>query len=273
MASKSLQAYLQTDMIKNRFIDVLGEKSAPAFMAALQGIYNSNPKLQECDALSTLGAAGMIATLKLSITPAMGQAYIVPFKGKATFQVGVRGLVQLAHRTGRYTNLHAGKVYEGEIRRFNPVTGEPETGERTSDKVVGYIAYMRLVNGFEKTVYMTNAEIEAHALKYSQSYAYDKNYGKKSSPWSTNFDAMASKTVLKKLLNAWGVLSTDMATALQADQGVVSKDKITYVDNGGDSQNREEIFVGELDTETTEMTFDAETGEVINVGGTSNAQN
>ena len=182
-------------------------------------------------------------------------------------------MVQLAHRTGRYTALHAGKVYEGEIRRFNPVTGEPILGEKISDEVVGYVAYMRLVNGFEKTVYMTKDEIEEHAEKYSQGYRADKNKGWKSSPWSTNFDAMASKTVLKKLLNAWGILSADMAQALQADQGVVDKHTITYVDNGNNVQNRDEIFIPEEPEPSIEVEpqFDAETGEIITIGGLSNA--
>ncbi|MBR3747134.1 MAG: recombinase RecT [Selenomonadaceae bacterium] len=271
-----LPALLKSDKIKTRFNEVLGKNSA-AFMSALLTVYNGNRQLQECDGLSILGAAGLAATLNLSITPSLGQAYIVPFKGKnnvyqATFQIGVRGLVQLAHRTGKYAALHAGKVCDGEIAGFNPVTGEPEIGEKLSDEVVGYVAYMRLVNGFEKTVYMTEAEIEAHALKYSQSYGYDKRFGKKSSPWSTNFDAMASKTVLKRLLNAWGILSADMAEALQADQSVVDKQTVTYVDNGGNTQARGEIFVSEIDEPEPDLTVDAETGEVISVGGMSNAQ-
>lgn len=267
--ANQLPAMLQSEKIKKRFKEVKG-KSAAAFMSALLAVWNGNDKLQECDERSIFGAAGLAATLNLSITPSLGQAYIVPFKGRATFQIGVRGLVQLAHRTKQYAALHAGKVYEGEISGFNPVTGEPIIGERISDKVVGYVAYMRLVNGFEKTLYMTADEIEAHAVKYSQSYAYDKRSGKKSSPWSTNFDAMASKTVLKKLLNAWGILSAEMAEAIQSDQAVVDKNTITYVDNGDNVQNRNEIFA-ELDEPEPQMTFDADTGEVITVGGMSNA--
>lgn len=252
-----LPALLNSDVIKDRFNAVLGKKSA-AFMSALLSIYNSNTQLQICEPRSILGAAGLAATLDLSITPSLGQAYIVPFKGKATFQVGVRGLVQLAHRTGRYTALHAGRVCEGEFKGFNPLTGEPERGEKISDTVVGYVAYMRLVNGFEKYLYMTLGEIEAHAEKYSQSYAYDKRAGKKLSPWSTNFDAMASKTVLKKLLNAWGVLSTEMAEAIQGDQSVADKNTFTYIDNGGNVQDRTALYV-----EEDGLVVDAETGEVV----------
>lgn len=266
MANQSLSTYVHQPFIEERFIEVLGEKKAKTFISALINICNGSKQLQECDPRSITAAAGLAAITDLSISPTLGQAYIVPFKGKATFQIGTKGLIQLAHRTGRYVALHAGKVYEGEITGINPVTGEPIIGEKLSDEVVGYVAFMRLTNGFEKTVYMTKAEIEEHALKYSQSYAYDKRSGKKSSPWSTNFDAMASKTVLKKLLNNYGILSTEMAEVIQADQAVVDRQTVTYVDNGNNVQNREEIFVPTDD----ELTFDAETGEVIS-GGVSNA--
>lgn len=268
MATQSLSTYVQSAPVAKRFVDVLGEKEAKRFCSALISIYNGSAQLQECDPRSITAAAGLAAVTGLSISPSLGQAYIVPYKRKAQFMVGWKGLVQLAHRTGKYTALNAGKVCEGEITGINPVTGEAILGEKTSDEVVGYVAYMRLVNGFEKTLYMTKAEIEEHALKYSQSYAYDKRSGKKSSPWSTNFDAMASKTVLKRLLNNYGILSTEMAEVIQADQGVVDKNTITYVDNSGDTVSRADIFVS--DDDESELTFDAETGEVIS-GGLSNA--
>ena len=256
--ANNLPALLNTDTIKNRFNEILG-KNAAGFMSALLNIYNNNNQLQQCDSRSILGAAGLAATTDLSITPSLGQAYIVPYKGKAQFQIGWRGLVQLAHRTGQYAALHAGKVYEGQITGFNPKTGEPELGEKISDKVIGYVAYMRLVNGFEKTLYMSVEELEQHALKYSMSYGYDKKNNRKSSPWTTNFDAMASKTVLKRLLNAWGVLSTEMAEVIQGDQSVVDKNTFTYVDNGGNTQSRDAIYL----PEEQPISYDTETGEVI----------
>lgn len=256
----TLKGWLDSPTIQNRFTEVLGKKAKP-FMSALLNIYNGNEQLQRCDPKSIIGAAGLAATTDLSLTPSLGQAYIVPFKGKATFQIGARGLVQLAHRTGKYAALHAGAVREGEIARFNPLTGDPERGEKISDNVVGYIAYMRLVNGFEKYLYMSVEELEQHALKYSMSYGYDKKNNRKSSPWTTNFDAMASKTVLKRLLNAWGVLSTEMAEVIQGDQSVVDKNTFTYVDNGGNVQNRDAIYLPEEQT----VPFDAETGEVVEV--------
>lgn len=270
MATQSLSTYVNSPVIMNRFIELLGEKKAKAFVSAIITVCNGNEQLKECDPRTITGAAGLAATTGLSISPSLGQAYIVAYNKKAQFQVGWKGLVQLAHRTGKYTALHAGKVCEGEITGINPVTGEAILGEKISDKVVGYVAYMRLNNGFEKTLYMTKDELEAHALKYSKSYAYDKRSGKKSSPWSTNFDAMASKTVLKRLLNNYGILSTEMAEVIQADQAVVGKDSFTYVDNGGDVAERNGLVI---DTPAVvepdpEITFDVETGEVV-AGGMS----
>lgn len=256
------KTYLDAPAIKSRFNEVLGEKKAAAFISALLNIYNGNEQLQQCDPRSIVGAAGLAATVDLSLTPSLGQAYVVAYKSKgvyrAQFQIGFRGLVQLAHRTGKYTALHAGKVYEGELKGFDPFTGEPERGERTGDNVIGYVAYMRLANGFEKWLYMTTAEIEAHAEKYSQSYRTDKNKGWQSSPWTTNFDAMAQKTVLKRLLNAWGVLSVEMAQVIQGDQSVVDRNTFTYVDNKGDVQQRNDLYLPE-----ESIPFDAETGEIL----------
>ena len=270
MANQSLTAYVNSPNIMNRFIELLGEKKAKAFTSALISVCNGNDQLKECDSRTIVGAAGLAAMTNLSISPSLGQAYIVAYNKKAQFQVGWKGLVQLAHRTKQYAALHAGKVCEGEIERINPVTGEAILGEKISDKVVGYVAYMRLVNGFEKTLYMTKDEIEAHALKYSKSYTYDKRSGKKSSPWSTNFDAMASKTVLKRLLNNYGILSTEMVEVMQADQAVVDKDNFTYVDNGGDVAERNTVVMDtpEIEEAQPELVFDVETGEVI-AGGMS----
>lgn len=257
----NLPAMLNSEVIKNRFNEVLGKK-APQFISALLSVYNGNDQLQQCDPRSILGAAGLAATVDLSLTPSLGQAYIVPYKSKgvyrAQFQIGFRGLIQLAHRTGKYVALHAGKVCDGELKGFDPLTGTPIQGERQSDNVIGYIAYMKLDNGFEKWLYMTTAEIEAHAEKYSQSYRTDKSKGWSSSPWTTNFDAMAEKTVLKKLLNAWGVLSVEMAQVIQGDQSVVDKNTFEYVDNKGDVQQRTDIYLPE-----ESIPYDAETGEIL----------
>ena len=146
-------------------------------------------------------------------------------------------------RSGLYATLHSGAVYEGQIKEIDFITGEIIRGEKLSEKIVGYVAYMELLNGFRKSLYMTVEEIQAHAQKYSQSYAYDLKSGKKSSVWSTNFDAMAKKTVLKRLLSGFGIMSidqkgADLATALQADQAVVTEVGLRYVDNEPDGEEK-----------------------------------
>ena len=234
-SNPTLKQLLNSASIKRRFEELL-DKSAPSFISSILTIVNSNEKLQKCDPKSILAAAGIAAALKLPINPSLGFAHIVPYKGQAQFQMGWRGYVQLAMRSGLYRTLNSGAVREGQITDIDFVTGEIIRGEKISDTIVGYVAYMELVNGFRKSLYMSVEELQAHAEKYSQSYAYDIRSGRKSSVWSTNFDAMAKKTVLKKLLSNFGIISIDqqsaaLATALQADQAVVTEDGFRYVDN------------------------------------------
>ena len=231
----TLQQRLNSETVRRRFEELL-DKSAPSFISSILSIFNSNKKLQECSSGSIVAAAGIAAALKLPINPSLGFAFLVPYKGHATFQLGAKGYVQLAMRSGQYRTLNSGPVREGQIAEIDFVTGEIVRGEKISDEIVGYVAYMELLNGFKKAMYMTVDELREHAEKYSQSYAYDLRYGKKSSVWSTNFDVMAKKTVLKRLLNNFGIISIDpqgldMATALQADQAVITKDGLRYPDN------------------------------------------
>lgn len=231
----TLQQLLDRESIKRRF-DKLLDKSAAAFISSIISICNSSKKLQECSPYSVVSAAGIAAALKLPINPSLGFAYIVPYNGQAQFQMGYRGFIQLAMRSGQYRTLNAGAVCEGQIKEIDFLTGEIVKGEKISDEVVGYVAYMELLNGFSKALYMTIAQLEAHAEKFSQSYAYDLKTGRKSSVWSTNFSAMARKTVLKRLLSQYGVMSIDrqgieLATALQADQSIITEDGFRYVDN------------------------------------------
>ena len=222
----TLQSMVTSAGIRERFNDVLGKK-APAFISSLISVANNSDMLAKADPTTVITAGIMAATLDLPINQNLGFAYIVPFyNGKkriteAQFQMGYKGYVQLAMRTGQYKTINASEIYEGEIKSRNRLTGEFELGERTSDKVVGYIAYFRLVNGFEKYLYMTKEEVEAHAKKYSQTYK--KGFGF----WITDFDSMAIKTVLKRLLSKYGILSVEMhnmATALSND-GAVIRDK------------------------------------------------
>lgn len=241
--------YLANIKMKARFEEILGKKAA-GFMSSIINVSNL-PGLRDVQPQSIIASALVAATLDLPIDPNLGFAYLVPyntkdgteFVKKAQFQMGYRGFVQLAMRTGQYKTINATEVYEGDIKHINRLTGEIEFNEDNTkrEKIVGYIAYFRLINGFEKSLYMATEEMEKHAKKYSQTYKSNKDYIVKSSKWTTDFDPMATKTVLKLLLNKYGILSIEMQTALTVDQGVVSNEvadgaeinseNITYADN------------------------------------------
>ncbi len=239
---KKLARWINSDQVKQRFNDVLKEQ-ANGFISSVIALCNEIPALLEiADPTTIIAAALQAATLKLPINKNLGFAYIVPYKAKngvsaAQFQMGWRGYVQLAERTGQYRTIHAGVVYEGQVKDIDFITGQIIRGEKISDNVIGYVAYIEMVNGFSKTLYMTKDEMTAHAKKYSQSYSYDLSKGYRNSPWSTNFDAMANKTVLKLLIGKYGIMSVDMESAnisqaLAADGASIdSNGNYDYIDN------------------------------------------
>lgn len=234
---KKMARWLNADNVKRKFTDVLNDR-ADGFISSLLALCNETPALLEiADPTTIITAALQAATLKLPINKNLGFAYIVPYKGQAQFQLGWKGYVQLAERTGQYDTIHAGVVYEGQIKDIDFITGKIIRGEKKSNKVIGYVAYIEMKNGFNKTLYMTREEMEAHATKYSQSYAYDKSKGYKSSTWSTLFDEMAKKTVLKLLIGKYGIMSIDiegsnLASAIAADGAAIGKNgELDYIDN------------------------------------------
>lgn len=235
--SQSLIQALKSPAVYDRLKSLLGNPVfADRMRANLITLVSGNSYLQKCAPASILSAVGQAAAMNLSISPTLGQAYIVPYKDgfnyKAQFQIGTKGLIQLAMRSGQYKTINVDAVYEGEIKSRDRATGEISWQDRTSNEVVGYFAIFELTNGFRKTFYMSVEELKAHAEKYSQSYRYDIKNGKKTSPWTTNFAAMAEKTVLKLLISKFGIISIELENAIQADQAVISKDNdYRYIDN------------------------------------------
>lgn len=275
----TLPRYLESKPVIQKFTEVLG-KNTQAFLASLLTIYNEDEKLRKCDPVSILAAAKQAAILQLPIVKQFGYAYVIPYydarnkKYVATFQMGYKGFLQLAMRTGVFRNINADAIYDGQIKNYNYITGEFDLTDRTSDSIIGYFAYMELINGFRKTLFMTKADVEDHARNYSQSYAYDLKNGTKSSIWSKNFDSMAKKTVLKKLLNTYAPTSielqnNELATAIRADQAVISKDTYSYIDNSGDTVDRTDNTLAQnvnsdtVDVEDNEI-YD-ETGEILTI--------
>ncbi len=256
---------LAQDNVKQRFHEVLGKK-APQFMASIVNLLNSNSSLKQCDANSIMAAAFVAATFDLPIDANLGFSALVPYERSsrnadgqlckiklAQFQMMYKGFIQLAIRTGEYEKMNCSEVYADELISYNPITGECEFVEdftlckqRTNgdyDKIIGYYAWFRLRSGFTKELYMSKDDIDNHARRYSSSYRYDVNSGKQSSRWSTDFDVMAKKTVIKLLLSKWGILSVEMQKAIQDDQKTFDDRGIeSYEDNQADVDSEPDPF-------------------------------
>jgi recombination protein RecT len=226
-----LSDLIKTEGIKKRFEEVLKDQ-APIYLSNVLSICNNNKTLAACDPMSVLGAALIAASLHLSLNPSLGHAYIVPYKGLATFQLGYLGYVQLFLRSGQAALINAVAVKEGQLKSSNSFTGEYEFQEqKTSDKTVGFLSFFRLRNGFSKQFFMTVEEMEAHAKRYSQSYGYDLRENKKSSKWSTDFEPMALKTVTKLNLKKHAPLSVEIQKAIEYDEAIDVEGEIKYPDS------------------------------------------
>lgn len=222
----TIAQYVKTDAVSKRLNDLLG-KRAPQFITSLVSAANNDKNLAACEPQSVVTAALTAASLDLPVNSNLGFAYLIPYRnGKdgttsCQFQMGYKGFIQLAQRSGFYKTINASEVREGEIVKQDRLSGEIEFAwidddtEREKKKIIGYVAYFRLLNGFEKTFYWTKEKCEAHAKKYSKNYA---KYG--SGLWKDAFDDMAKKTVLKLLISKFGPLNTQLQKALDEDQTV-----------------------------------------------------
>ena len=248
--NQGLSAYLTSDAVRKRINDVVGGKDGQRFISSIVSAVNANESLKKCTPQSIFSAALLGESLKLSPSPQLGQYYLVPFNSKegkiAQFQLGYKGYIQLAIRSGQYKKLNVLAIKEGELVCFNPLTEEIEVNliedeeVREETKTTGYYAMFEYTNGFRKAIYWSRSKMEAHAKKYSKSYC------KSSSVWQTNFDAMAYKTMLRQLISKWGIMSIDMVSALDADMAVINEDGTkNYVDNASytyTESNKEDVI-------------------------------
>ncbi|MDN6626248.1 MAG: recombinase RecT [Pisciglobus halotolerans] len=241
----TLKGLMNTDMMKQKFDDVLKDK-APGFTTSLLNLVSNDKNLTKCEPMSVATSAMVAATLDLPIDKNLGYAWIIPYGNKATFQLGYKGYIQLAQRSGQYTSLNVIEVYEGELISWNRLTEEFDFDPdgRTSNEVIGYVGYFKLSNGFEKTVYWTKQEIEAHKRRFSKS----------GNIWKSDYDAMAKKTVLRNMLSKWGILSIEMQNAVTKDGNVQEIDEET-----NELKNADII---PDDSEPNGATFVDENGEV-----------
>lgn len=207
-----MRSILDSASTKKLLQDSLKE-NAGAFSASIIDLYNSDKYLQTCDPKQVFAECLKAVSLKLPISKQLGFAYVVPYKNVPQFQIGYKGMIQLCMRTGSYKYINADVVYEGEFVGADKLTGAVDlTGEKISDNIVGYFAYIETVNGFKKALYWDKEKVITHARKFS------KSYNSTNSVWKTNFDAMAIKTVLRNLLSKYGVMSVEMVNALQAEE-------------------------------------------------------
>lgn len=269
----TIGSYLTGDAVKQRINQVIGGKDGQRFISAVISAVQTNPTLQECTNQSILSAALLGESLKLSPSPQLGQYYMVPYNDKergnvAQFQLGYKGYIQLAIRSGQYKKLNVLAIKKGELVRFDPLNEEIEVKliddeeQRETAETIGYYAMFEYVNGFRKAIYWSKNKMLAHADKYSPAFSKDgktvkTRYGEKkkvsyadfvagnydpkdawmySSFWYRDFDGMAYKTMLRQLISKWGIMSIEMASAIDADMAVINEDGTKdYVENDPDT--------------------------------------
>lgn len=248
--SGGIMAYVGRDDVKQNITNVIGRENWVEYIAPLMACVNANPQLAECTPASIITGGLELYTNGLSCSPQLGEAYLVPYNTKkkignqyvsvkeATVQIGWKGYYKMAVRSGQYKKILVSEVKEGELKRYNPITEEIEFSPvedpavRESLPVIGYYAMFRLMNGYEKVLYMTKESMLAYAKRYSSSYRYDLENKKRSCLWTTNFDEMAKKTMIRRLIGKWGIMSSNMQKAYSIDMAVVDEDGTArYVDN------------------------------------------
>lgn len=288
-----LTAYLTQDAVKKQINSVVGGKNGTRFISSIVSAVQTTPALQECTNPSILSAALLGEALNLSPSPQLGQFYMVPFDNKkkgvkeAQFQLGYKGYIQLAVRSGYYKRLNVMAIKEGELVRYDPLNEEIEVNLIEDDIVreetptTGYFAMFEYENGFRKTMYWSKQKMLSHADKYSQAFhmnavesdnprrqrvSYDdylkgkypkSDEWKYSSFWYKDFDGMAMKTMLRQLISKWGIMSIDLQTAVDKDMAVIHEDgSAEYVEN---EQEEENVVADQELSEVTEEPQKAET--------------
>ena len=256
-----LKSALNAPSVRQKFEEMLGKRSSQ-FMTSITSVVSNNALLQKADVNSIIMGSAFAASMDLPLNANLGYAALVPFNSKdgcfAQLQVMVKGWTELFLRSGQCQSIICETVYEGQLVKKNKFTGEYVFDEdaKTSDKIIGFMAYFRLTNGFEKYEYMTIEEIKAHAQKFSQTFR------RGSGIWKDHFEEMAKKTVLKRLITKWAPKSIEMQRMAMFDQSVVNGD-INDIDNAqavyADNQKDEHRERGEV-TEFEEV--DTETGEI-----------
>lgn len=249
--------FMTSDAVKNKINQMIAGKDGGKFITSLISLVANNPALAECDHATILSSALLGESLKLSPSPQLGQFFLVPFKDNnrnrtvAQFQLGYKGYIQLAIRSGYYKKLNVLAIKEGELKYYDPLNETidvkliEDEEKREQANTIGYFAMFEYQNGFTKTLYWSKEKMQAHAKKYSQAYRRDLSKGSNYSFWSKDFDSMGFKTMLRQLISKWGIMSVDFQTALINDMAVIrDNEQPEYVDN----VENEELIEAEITT-------------------------
>ncbi len=271
---KTFSTYLMGDAVKRKINETVGGENGQRFITSILSAVSTNPTLQECENSSIISAAFLGEALKLSPSPQLGQYYMVPFNDNkrnckvAQFQLGYKGYIQLAIRSGYYKKINVLALKEGELIKYDPLTEELEVNLIEDDELreetptIGYYAMFEYMNGFRKTLYWSKKKMLAHADKYSQAFSLKATGGKYpkvayadfedgkvpenemwkySSFWYKDFDGMAYKTMLRQLISKWGIMSIDMQEAYTKDMATINENgDYEYVDNIENSSEEQE---------------------------------
>lgn len=279
---KTFSDFIMQDAIKRKINETVGGANGQRFITSIMSAVSTNPSLQECDNSSIISAAFLGEALKLSPSPQLGQYYMVPFNDKkrnckvAQFQLGYKGYIQLAIRSGQYKAINVLAIKEGELVKYDPLTEELKVNLIEDDEIreqtetVGYYAMFEYMNGFRKTMYWSKKKMLAHANKYSQAFNSDSykklqegkipqgDLWKYSSFWYKDFDGMAYKTMLRQLISKWGIMSIEMQEAYAKDMAVIKENgDYEYIDSVENNIESEQV---QEDTEQiSETTMSADT--------------
>lgn len=296
---QTFSSYLTGDLVRKKINEMVGGRDGQRFITSIISAVSVNPALSECEYGTILSAAMLGESLKLSPSPQLGQYYMVPFNDKkrnckvAQFQLGYKGYIQLAIRSGYYKKINVISIKEGELIRFDPLEEEIEVNliedemEREAAPTIGYYAMFEYHNGFKKAMYWSRAKMIAHADKFSQAFSKDavkardprfnkvsfadyeagkvaeKDMWLYSSFWYKDFDGMAYKTMLRQLISKWGIMSIELQTAIDKDMAAIHEDgTVDYVDNMSfAAQEPEEPQAEPIQGDVIQV--DPSTGEVI----------
>lgn len=275
VTKQGINTYLQSEAVKNNIVSVIGKDESQRFISSVVSAVQTNPQLSECTNSSILSAALIGHSLKLPQSPQLQMFYLVPFNNtkkvkdengrekevkvkEAVFQLSYRGYLQLAMRSGQYRRINACEIKQGELKSYNPITEEyvfeaiTDYEKRKDLPVVGYYAYFEMTNGYKKELYWSKEQMDAHAKKYSMSY----RKGWSSSFWSSDFDAMALKTMIRQLVSKWGMMSVDLETAYQNDMAVQDENgNPVYIDNVPDEPEKAvDVYADAVEVVAEEVT-------------------